>query len=387
MHEHLTNGSTNPKNQFIKIGKQIGSVDDFAEEILSIGHQAAEQLQQEQHDAIELLQQKEFDYQYWSGNNSRPFSLALAKQYIRNWKSGVFPRRPCVGFHPGIYAEFHNLGEKRQDPFLHYLRSNKPKGPWCWDVLTKTTPIEEAALNQKIALQIHCYYIEKLEGIITALLNNKIRPDLFISVKDEIGQKIAQDLLKDYPAKVEILMSPNRGRDIGPLLTLFRDQLSDGYEIIGHLHSKHSEHIENRSYANLWGQYLLTNLLGDGKNINAADTIIQTLYHDKNINLIFPDDKNAISWAKNRSAAQKLAPNLGIDKLPNYINFPVGTMFWARRDLLQPFFDLNLTWDNYLSEPLPLDDTNLHAIERLFGVLNQQISKKLVCTMFGNIKR
>lgn len=95
----------------------------------------------------------------------------------------------------------------------------------------------------------------------------------------------------------------------------------------------------------------------------------------------------ALVGQKNRPEAKRLAPRLGINKLPNYINFPVGTMFWARSDLMQPFFDLEFDWIDYMSEPLPLDGTNLHAIERLFGVMNEKISKKIVCVMFGDIKR
>ncbi|UXN08010.1 rhamnan synthesis F family protein [Bartonella sp. HY761] len=387
LHDHLYSTPKASRDQFIEVSRNIGGVIQFVEELAAIGNAAAEQIRQEDKDASELFAKKEFDFEFWSGDSSKLFTRATIKQYIRSWKSGVYPRRPCAGFQPGIYAEYHDLGPMRKDPFLHYLEAGKPNGPWQWEMLTKPVKIEKAVLNQKIALQIHAYYVEKLDVMINALLVNEVRPDLFISVKDEAAKTFAESLLENYPAKVSILIAPNRGRDIGPLLTLFREQLRHGYDIIGHLHTKHSVHIDDRSYAELWGKYLTTNLLGDGKKINAADTIIQTLYNDKNINLVFPDDRNGISWAKNRPEAKRLAPRLGINKLPNYINFPVGTMFWARSDLMQPFFDLELEWNDYMSEPLPLDGTNLHAIERLFGVMNDKISKKVVCVMFGDIKR
>lgn len=387
LHNHFTSSPKISHDQLRDLSTEIGGVDQFVAQLLAIGSEAACQIKQEAADAIELFEKKEFDYKFWAGDHTTFFARASIKQYIRSWKSGVYPRRPCAGFQPGIYAEHHDLGPERKDPFLHYLNTGKPNGPWKWDILTQQVKISKAALNQKIALQIHAYYIEKLETMLIALLANEVRPDLFISVKDEAGKKIAENLLKDYPAKVEILIAPNRGRDIGPLLTLFREQLRTGYDIIGHMHSKTSVHIQDRSYAELWEKYLTTNLLGDGKKNKAADTIIQTLYDDEGINLIFPDDRNGISWAKNRPAAQRLAPRLGVEQLPNYINFPVGTMFWATNRLMQPFFDLELDWSDYLREPLPVDGTNLHAIERLFGVMNQKISNKVVCTMFGNIKR
>lgn len=51
--------------------------------------------------------------------------------------------------------------------------------------------------------------------------------------------------------------------------------------------------------------------------------------------------------------------------LPDYLDFPLGTMFWARAAALKPLAELGLTPDDYPEEPLPDDGTILHAIERL----------------------
>ena len=44
---------------------------------------------------------------------------------------------------------------------------------------------------------------------------------------------------------------------------------------------------------------------------------------------------------------------------------PYGTMFWYRPEALKPLFDLNLTEQDFPEEPLPVDGTIAHAIERL----------------------
>jgi lipopolysaccharide biosynthesis protein len=56
-------------------------------------------------------------------------------------------------------------------------------------------------------------------------------------------------------------------------------------------------------------------------------------------------------------------------KLFENINFPVGTMFWARTKALKPLFDLNLSWSDYPDEPLPYDGSMLHAIERILPII------------------
>jgi lipopolysaccharide biosynthesis protein len=67
---------------------------------------------------------------------------------------------------------------------------------------------------------------------------------------------------------------------------------------------------------------------------------------------------------------------MGIEKLPEHFNFPVGTMFWARAEKLRPLFELSLTWSDYPAEPLATDGTLLHAIERIFPFLPSPVCTK-----------
>lgn len=59
---------------------------------------------------------------------------------------------------------------------------------------------------------------------------------------------------------------------------------------------------------------------------------------------------------------------MGISQLAEQFNFPVGSMFWARSAVVRKFVDLGLKWDDYPLEPVPIDGTLIHAIERMFGV-------------------
>ena len=37
--------------------------------------------------------------------------------------------KPTEGFHPGIYKD-RNSGIENMDPYVHYLQSGSPSGPW-----------------------------------------------------------------------------------------------------------------------------------------------------------------------------------------------------------------------------------------------------------------
>lgn len=360
----------------------------YAKEISEIGENALRQTCQERRDIDFLLNNPAIDYAYWTGNARGKLDKAMAQTYIHSWKNGLYPLRPRTGFHPGIYAEHTELGIDRMDPFVHYLKAGEPKGPWSWGVINRTLDISDKALNSKIGLHIHAYYPEMLKDIINRLLVNKIRPDLFISVRDETAKAQVTDILySSYPAKTDIRIVPNRGRDIGPFLTEFGTELIEKYDIIGHIHTKHSAHVSDRTSLARWNEFLMLNLLGDGKELTTADTIIQKMHENPDVGLVFPDDRNAISWKHNRKAASDLAPLFGIKKIPNFINFPVGTMFWISKFHMQPFVNLHLTWDDYPEEPLEIDGTQLHAIERFFGMIAQKNGVKTMCTYLHDFGR
>jgi lipopolysaccharide biosynthesis protein len=81
---------------------------------------------------------------------------------------------------------------------------------------------------------------------------------------------------------------------------------------------------------------------------------------------VFPDDPHLADWDFNQDIATVLGERMGIPlPLPPFFDFPVGTMFWARKDAVAPLFGLNLGWDDYPEEPVPIDGTILHALERL----------------------
>ena len=97
------------------------------------------------------------------------------------------------------------------------------------------------------------------------------------------------------------------------------------------------------------------------------EIILGRFQSDPALGLVFPDDPHVVGWEENWSHASELGERMGVREFlrPDSINFPVGTMFWARPQALKPFMKLDLQWEDYPEEPLPSDGSMLHAMERL----------------------
>ncbi len=293
------------------------------------------------------------------------------RSYVRAWVSGVRRRKPFPGFHPGIYLEQHGVTIQGTDPFADYLRAGRPEGLWNYPVVVapKTTP-NELPNNRRVALHLHVFYPELLPEIINRLAYNRTNPDLFVSVTDDNALQLVISQLSKYMGKtIDIQIVPNRGRDIGPFLTVFSQRILTDYDYVGHIHSKKSVDVKDTPVVDSWREFLLENLIG-GKSGPMVDVILSYMDNNSAIGMVFPDEPNIIGWGANEPFAKPIAAKMGLEKLPKYFIFPVGTMFWARSSALTPLLDLNLNWEDYPEEPLPYDGSMLHSIERLFGLVS-----------------
>jgi glycosyltransferase involved in cell wall biosynthesis len=342
----------------------------YASSINILALSAQKQMNQEMLDTQEILASGLFLSTFSLPKNINMSDFSAIRSYIRSWKTKINRRKPCPGFHPGMYLEHHGLTNKESDPFADYLRNGQPQGVWNSGTITPEFGTKSPTDDVRVALHLHVYYPDMLEEIITRLEVNEIRPDLFVSVKDKKSLDLVTNTLSNYIGNiVDIQIVPNRGRDIGPFLTVFGKRLVKDYDIIGHIHTKKSLDITDRSVVEIWNNFLLENLLGGNKGGCMADAIISAMNNDIKTGIVFPDDPFVIGWSKNRQIAEQIATRLGFSSLQDEFNFPIGTMFWICSSALKRFVELDLKWEDYPSEPLPYDGSILHAIERLFGIV------------------
>lgn len=305
--------------------------------------------------------------------------------YVRAWASGVRRRKPVPGFHPGIYLEQHRELRMGVDPLADYLRKGQPQGPWNFQLITARDVPQPLPPKLRIGLHVHAYYPDLFPEIIQRLQQNRIRPDLLVSVSSESARQEIAACLATYEGAVDVRIVPNRGRDIGPFLTEFGRTIQQNYDLIGHLHTKRTASFEDESIGKNWYDFLLDNLLGGRTPM--ADIILGRMANDHDVAMVFPDDPYVVGWGANRSFAENLFPGLGKGNHPSEFNFPVGTMFWARPRDLEALFALHLNWEDYPEEPLPQDGTMLHALERLFGLVAMSGRSSVLLTNVAGVTR
>ena len=215
--------------------------------------------------------------------------------------------------------------------------------------------------SPRVAVHVHVFYPELLSRIMEGLRGVSVPFDLFVSIPE--GVSVPREL-EGLPRCV-VERCPNRGRDIAPLVCGFGKRLS-GYDYIAHFHTKKSQHVTERSD---WLGHVLSCLLGGTERINGIFHMLANGYGMVAASDYVPVPEDPTGWMHNLSYAEELARRGGLevdlrgDFTP--IAFPQGSMFWARGDFLRRFFALPLTFGDFPPEPIGVDGSPAHALERL----------------------
>ncbi|HCH86749.1 MAG TPA: hypothetical protein DFL85_14720 [Lentisphaeria bacterium] len=172
------------------------------------------------------------------------------------------------------------------------------------------------------------------------------------------------------PTAVETV--PNRGRDLAPLIIRFGRRLLE-YDFICHIHSKKSPHDRRLSG---WLGSTLDSLLGSPERVAGIRELLSR--DGKFVYPAPPADVTpdpATGWSCNYDEAERLLnryTDLDIRQFP-VVDFPHGSMFWARSEALKRLLELPLSFDDFPEEPIPPDGTPAHGLERLLLILASDV--------------
>jgi lipopolysaccharide biosynthesis protein len=223
----------------------------------------------------------------------------------------------------------------------------------------------DISVSSPIGAICHIFFEDLAPEFRSTLENIPFATDVIITTDTDAKQKFIKSAFEGWnKGRVEIRIVPNRGRDIAPKFVGVRD-IYDQYEIILFLHSKKSLY---GSSGNKWRQTLSQSLVGSPDTVRSIIDIFQR-YPDVGMVICqhFELIRRFTGWNRNFEVARRLAGRMGIDlTLDHILDFPSGSMFWARSASLAPLLDLKLDIDDFAPEDSQINETIAHAIERLF---------------------
>ncbi|MNB84018.1 putative S-adenosylmethionine-dependent methyltransferase [compost metagenome] len=217
-----------------------------------------------------------------------------------------------------------------------------------------------------IAIHLHLYYVDLLDEFFDYFSNIPFHFDLYVSVTQEssVDKVYRKFITMPNTDKVVVKVTPNRGRDVAPMFAEFGEALKE-YDFISHVHSKKSLYTGTEQDG--WRKHLLDNLFGDPLVLKRIFFLFEK---HRDLGLIYPETYRTIpywahTWLSNKGIGGKLLSRLGVKHDYNkYLDFPAGTMYWARTAALMPLFNLNLNYEDFDEEAKQIDGTIAHAIER-----------------------
>ena len=318
-----------------------------------------------------------FDYTWYSQQQCRTFTCELEafEDYLHK---GYFSNvNPSPAFDTELYYKCNtDIYLQGEQALVHYLSHGQDEGRTSPPATQKwhPKPIKSTANGEptslKLAMCFHVFYGEFIDYYCDALATFSQSVDVFVSVaNDELAKKAAKDFKAcEKVNNVTVKVVPNHGRNFGPMLVEFASELQS-YDLFCHMHSKKS--LYSGRAQTQWADYLGEYLLKDQHVIKQVlnhfnDNPKSGIYYPTSF-WMMPDWVN--HWLKNKPHAQKIAKEWGIELSDDFLSYPAGGMFWARPDALKQLLDKSYQYDDFPAEPLPNDGSELHALERMLGLL------------------
>lgn len=219
----------------------------------------------------------------------------------------------------------------------------------------------------RIAVVVHVHYPEVLPELLEQAERIPEPWDLIVTTTASGAASV------EAPANsVQVFAVHNRGRDILPLLRLARSGVLDNYELVCKVHTKRSVwRASGGRFAGdgaEWRDALITGLLGSR---HLVERILAAF--DAHPDLVLVTAPGQILgpryWGANLPLVRRLGRRGGVPVEPRLLQFPAGSMYWARGDLLRELGGLELSVADFDVERGQDDGTTAHAVERYLGYL------------------
>lgn len=232
--------------------------------------------------------------------------------------------------------------------------------------------------NDKIALLIHIYYLDEFDKMIEYVKNMPANADIYITTQTADKKRLLEEKSRILPNKVEVSLVTNRGRDVASLLIKGRE-LIDKYEYICFIHDKKVTQDKPGTVGEGFAYNCYENVLGSKEYV---ENVIQLFKENDRLGVLCPPRPVhgpyilclVGTWEKNYYNTVELLEKLGIDVPMDKFKVPIaphGSCFWFRTKAVRKLFEYDWKYEDFPDEPLPIDGTISHAIERCYAYVAQ----------------
>lgn len=240
-------------------------------------------------------------------------------------------------------------------------------------------------LLQSCAVIVNLYYAEKIAGYCRYL--NLLPEDITLYIFSSNRQVLIDVRRYCCHKNTFFLEKENRGRDLSTFLVAFRPYISQ-YKLVCFLHDKKEHNPSGKEDANIWNWNLWGNMISTEKYVY---NILQLFQEHPDIGMLFPPEPLGeykiawyrTSWEKHFPDCIQLAQKMGLlaDISRSKPPITLGSVFWARPEALTKLFEMEWKYEDFPEEPMPLDYTVSHAIERIFGYVAQDAGYDVATVM------
>lgn len=251
---------------------------------------------------------------------------------------------------------------------LNYTLSSKVSAPLPSDYFD----------THKIALFMHIYYTDELPNMKQYISSMPAQADIIVTTSTEQKKQEILEFFKEYPNHIEVKLVQNRGRDVAAI-TIAGRELMEQYDIICFIHDKRVTQEKPGTVGAGFAYCSYENVL---KNKTYVENILNLFEEEKHLGVLCPPKPihgpyqlgMVMNWEMNFENTKNLAVLLGlavpmsVDKLPVA---PHGSCFWFRTDAIKALYRKEWSYEDFPEEPLPVDGTISHAVERIYPFLAQ----------------
>lgn len=230
-------------------------------------------------------------------------------------------------------------------------------------------------LLRSCAIVVNLYYTEKVKWYSTYL--NRIPEEITLYIFSSKAETLEQAEKYCNHKNTFLIKKENRGRDISAFLVAFQPYINQ-YEYICFIHDKKERNPWLKKDTAIWNKNLWGNMIATKDYIYNVLHLFET--HPQ-LGMVFPPEPIGeyftawfyAPWMDNLQNCLELAKRLHLsaDISEARPSISHGSVFWTRREAISKLFNINWKYEDFPEEPMPLDFTISHAIERIFGFVAQ----------------